>query len=362
MRRPVLLRLVLALLLAAGLVSCFEPPVRESVELRFDAKGGVEVVARTRLESESSYGRNPKAAQRIAEAREAARCGDDPFTRQLELLSPSSLRRSLSYRNGALREVTRSAFYEDAKAVERLFEGAPLSVGLQRSGNELTLEILPGKGGRASAAERREVAAALDRFAEAAARYVAALADLWAYLDEHPDRERFVVAGLLDLELPGEQESAPLPEKEEALATAVVDAMGGVHDFLLLSEGRGESLDEMSRKAYDPFPAPLSIEVAGTVLEATGLVREGTVRLQVPPVSLWGALAGLSERWVRPDPLAEWVRRDERPEAGPSDLDAFLASGRRVVARPSAAQVRDALGAALTPAPVYRLRWSLARG
>ena len=160
MRRRASRRLALAgaLVLAAGLVSCFDPRVRETVELLLDAKGGVEVVVRTRLQSESSYSRNPKAAERIVEVREAARCGDDPFTRQLELLSPASLRRSLAYRDGALREVTRAASFDDAKAVERLFEGAPLSVGFLRSGNELTLEILPGKGGRASASELRDVA------------------------------------------------------------------------------------------------------------------------------------------------------------------------------------------------------------
>ncbi|KAA0256192.1 hypothetical protein FBQ97_04040 [Acidobacteria bacterium ACD] len=345
----------LALLLAA----CFEPPVREAVELVFDARGALTVLATTRLQSEESYPRNPRARERVAEVRDAARCGEDALTRQLELLAPSSLTRALAYRDGALREVRRTASYADARAVERLFEGAPLSVGLTRSGGEMQLEILPGRGGRATASERREAASAISGFSEAAARYLSALADLWDYLDGNPHRERVVVAGILDLRT-GEEEEPP--ERERALGEAVVEAMGQVHEFLQLSEGRGESLDELSRKAYDPFPVPLSVEVAGTVAEATGFLREGTGKLRVPPVSLWGTLSSLSNRWVRPDPLAEFVRRDEDPSLPEPDVDAFLASGRQVVARPTAAEVREAIEAGLVPAPVYRLRWTLPRG
>ena len=352
---------VAVVLLAAVLSACFDPPVREAVSLLFDGRGGVEVVVTTRLQSESSYPSNPRARERIAEAREAARCGEDPFTRQLERLSPSTLRRSLSWRDGALRAAGRAAAFADARAVERLFEGAPLSVAVTRTDGEMQLEIFTGRGGRATTAERLEVARSLDRFSQAAARYVRALSDLWAWLDEHPDRERVVVAGLLDLKLEDPAEETR-DETEEALGKAVVDAMGGVYEFLLLSEGRGESLDELSRKAYDPFPAPLSVEVKGPVLEATGFVPEETGRLRIPGVSLSGALSGLSGRWVTPDPLTELVRREERPEDGPPNVDAFLSAGRRVVARPDAREIRDALEASLVPAPVYRLRWRLPRG
>lgn len=352
---------VLAVALAVLLASCFEPPVREAIELVFDGRGGLEVRAVTRLESEASYPRNPRARERIAEARESARCGEDAFTRQLELLSPSALSRSQSFRDGALREVRWTAAFPDARAVERLFEGAPLSIGLTRAGGEVQLEILPGRGGRASPSERREVASALSGFSEDAARYLSALADLWDYLDAHPYRERVVVAGILDLKLEPEDEASP-PENEQALGEAVVEAMGKVHGFLQISEGRGESLDELSRKAYDPFPVPLSIEVSGTVLEATGFVREATGRLRVPPVSLWGTLSSLSNRWVRPDPLAEFVAREEDPALPPPDVDAFLAAGRRVLSRPSASEVREAIEAGLAPAPVYRLRWTPPKG
>lgn len=349
-----------AVALALLLASCFEPPVREAVELVFDARGALTVRATTRLQSEESYPRNPRARERVAEVRDAARCGEDTLTRQLELLGPSSLTRALAYRDGALREVRRTASFADARAVERLFEGAPLSVGLTRSGGEMQLEILPGRGGRATASERREAASALSGFSEAAARYLSALADLWDYLDENPHRERVVVAGILDLKLEGEEEEPPA--REQQLGEAVVEAMGQVHEFLQLSEGRGESLDELSRKAYDPFPVPLSVEVAGTVAEATGFLREGTGKLRVPPVSLWGTLSTLTNRWVRPDPLAEFVRRDEDPSLPEPDVEAFLASGRQVVARPTAAEVREAIEAGLVPAPVYRLRWTPPRG
>jgi hypothetical protein len=207
-------------------------------------------------------------------------------------------------------------------------------------------------------AERLEVNRELDRFSTAAAGYLNALAELWAWLDEHPGEERLVVGALLDVDVPKPADWVR-DEREEALGDAVLDAMSKVHAFFLLEGGRAESLDELSRKAYDPFPAPLWVLVNGVVLESTGLLREEDGSLRVPPVSLWGALSQLSGRWVTPDPLAEILRREERPRETPSDVDRFLAPGRHVAARPSVRDVRDALEAALVPEKVYRLRWRL---
>lgn len=349
----------LALLLTLALAGCFEPPVREDVAIRFDEKGGVEVVVTTQLGKDEDYRRNPPALERLLSAREAARCGDDPFTRQLEKLSPVSLRRAVSSREGSIRESIRTATFPDARSVERLFEGEPLSLVVSRSGGETQLEIVPGRGGRATAAERMEVNRELDRFAAAAARYLASLATLWAWLDEHPAEERIAVAALLGVELPIPADLSR-DERLEALFDDVSDAMARVHDFFLLSDGRGESLDELSRKAFDPFPAPLRVRVAGTVVESAGFVREEDGGFRVPPVSLWGALSGLSGRWVAPDPLAEQLRREERGVDEPPDVDRFLAGGRRVLGRPAAGELREAVESALVPAPLYRLRWKSA--
>jgi hypothetical protein len=341
------------------MAGCFEPPVREDVLLSFDERGGVEVVVTTRLEKEDSYRKNPRALERLLEAREAARCGEDAFTRQLERLAPATLTRRLSSRDGALRESVRTATFADARSVERLFEGAPVWMSVGSSGNETRLEILTGPGGRATTAERLEVSRELDRFAGATARYVAALAALWAWLDERPGLERFVVGALVGADLPEPTDVSPEDKEEgKALFDAASDAMSEVHGFFLIKDdGRGETLDELSRKVYDPFPAPLRVRVPGTVLEATGFVPEEDGGYRVPPVSLWGALPGLSGRWITPDPLAEKLRRKERASEEDPDVDRILSGGRRVLARPSAAEVREALEAALVPAPAYRLRW-----
>lgn len=313
----------------------------------------------THLGKEESYRKNPRALERLLEAREAARCGDDPFTRQLERLSPASLTRRLSSRDGDLRASVTSAAFPDARAVERLFEGAPVFVSVGRGEGEARLEIATGPGGRATTAERLEVSRELDRFSAAASRYVAALAALWAWLDGHPTAERFVVGALVGVELPEPEGLGP--EEEErvtALFDAASDATRDLHGFFLVTDdGRGESLDELSRKAYDPFPAPLRVRVAGTVLESSGFVPEEDGGWRVPPVSLWGALSTLSGRWITPDPLAETLRREERADERPPDVDRLLSGGRRVLSRPSASEVREALEAALVPAPSYRLRW-----
>ena len=348
----------LQVLLLAG---CFEPPVREDVAFRFDETGGAEIAVTTRLGTEEHYKDNAGALRRLVEAREAARCGEDPFSRQLERLLPTTFRRSLFSREGALRESVRTATFSDPRALEHVFEGAPLYIAVTRSGNETQLEILPGSGGRATTAERLEVNRELDRFSAAAARYLRALAQLWAWLDEHPGEERLVVGTLLGVDVPKPADWVR-DEREEELGAAVVDAMEKVHEFFRLSEGRAESLDELSRKAYDPFPAPLWVHVSGTILESTGFRREEDGSFSVPPVSLFGTLSELSGKWVTPDPLAEILRREERPQETPPDVDRFLARGRQVTARPSAGGIRETVDAALVPAPVYRLRWRLPKG
>lgn len=330
----------------------------EDVSLRFDAAGGVEVVVTTRLGKDDSYGANARALARLQEARESARCGDDPFTRQLERLSPAAFTRTLSSRDGAVREFVRTATFPDARAIERLFEGAPVWASVSRSENEARLELLTGPGGRATTAERLEVGRELDRFAAGAARYVKALAALWEWLDGHPGTERFFVGALVAADVP---EPSGLTDDEKERAKVLFEdayaAMSDLQEFFLVTGNRGESLDELSRKAYDPFPAPLRVRVPGYVLESTGFVLAEDGAFRVPPVSLWGALSGLSGRWIAPDPLAETLRRAERGEEGPPDVDRLLEGGRRVVSLPTAADVRAALEEALVPAPAYRLRW-----
>lgn len=350
--------LLLATSLALPLAGCFDPPVREAVEAAFDADGGLTVRVATRLEPESLYGSRPRARERLVAVREAARCGDDPWSRQLELLGPAALRRTLAARDGSLREVELVARYADARAVERLLEPSPVSVALSESGPSRQLELQPLRGSRGTLAERREVEGALERFATAAAAYLGALADLYAYLDEAPGRERPVFAEIFSEKGAGEPE-AQVPQREKALLDALGLAMGAVHEFLLLEEGRAESLDELSRRVYDPFPAPLTVTVPGRVEEATGFVPDGDGKFRVPSAGLLGALGSLTGRWVRPDPLVELLAAEERPQAR-VDVDAFLAGGRSVRRRPDAAEVREALEKALAPQPVLRLRWKQA--
>ena len=332
----------LQVLLLSG---CFEPPVREDVAFRFDEKGGVEVVVTTRLGPEESYKANAGALRRIVEAREAARCGDDPFTRQLERLSPTAFRRTLSSSEGALRESVRTAAFSDARALEHVFEGAPLYLAVARSGNEMRLEILPGSGGRATTAERLEVNRELDRFSAAAAGYLNALAELWAWIDEHPGEERLVVGALLGVDVP-KPAGWVRDEREEALGDAVLDAMSKVHEFFLLEGGRAESLDELSRKAYDPFPAPLWIHVNGAVLGVDRLPSRGGRQPQgAAGLPLGGPLAAL-----RAVGDARPPRRDP-PARGTPLGDA---AGRRPVSRPGAARHIAAVRAGTSVTPSRR--------
>ncbi len=323
------------------------------MDLLFDAKGGVDVLVTTRVASEGGFKNDPVARQRVVDAREAVRCGEDAFTRQIERLSPFTFRRTVTWRNGELSEVSRAARFDEPRAVERLFEGAPLSVSVFRREQAMQLEIVPGTGGRATPAERRDVAAAVARVSEAGSAYLRALGALWRHLDESPGRERPFLAWIAGVEKRDRPEGET--EDEKKLIDAVEQAFDAVRDFSKYEEGQGDSLEELSRRVYDPFPAPLAVEVAGRVEEETGFVPEGARRHVVRPVSLQGTLLKLSERWVSPD-LMPIILADEKDR--PS-LDELLAKKRVVRGAPSPAELRDELERALAPEPVYRLRWTL---
>lgn len=351
-----------AFLFAVLLGSCDDPPVVEEIELAFGSLPAVEARILTRLGKQADYQGNDEALARLNSAREALRCGTDAWTETLQRLHPSALVRTATSLEGETRQVVRQATYADGRSLERLFDGYPLFVTVTRGEEWESLEIHPGRPSAASVAERHRVEEALAGFSGAASRYYLALAELWDWLDSHPEWERVALVSLVGGEIEGDPEELkkrPGYAEGVKLYDAADEAMGKVKSAGDLEKKKGESLDELSHRVFDPFPAKLTVRLPALPLEAEGFVAAGDRAYRVPSLGLLGAVAGLGSTWITPDPLAALLEAG-RGEGRKVDVDSFLSVPRSVRGRPSAAAVRAALEKALSPAPLYRLRWPLA--
>ncbi|MCG3191414.1 MAG: hypothetical protein DIJKHBIC_00641 [Thermoanaerobaculia bacterium] len=354
------IRLLAVAVAASMVVSCIpEPPIRESILLRFDQAGHLQVFATTRIRGGKDESR--PVQDRISAAREAALRNDDFWARALRPLSPPRERVTFGWEKGELRTVERSALLEDQDAVTRLFSEVPVSAFVAASGLERTLEIHPARTLRATARQRQIVNQALGRFAGQATNYLRATATVYHYLDDRPERARDVLAHVFADRLGGEKldERFPVSEAEAVLAESLKDAMGALTSVFSIAEEEAFTLDELSRLVYDPFPAVLSVEVPGPAEEVAGF-RHGEGNLwSAPSVGIWGAMNGLLERWVTPEPISVLVSPEGLEPTGKLDIDAFAALPRTVKGTPGADDVRAALEAGLAPARVYRLKWRL---
>lgn len=347
-----------ALVLATiGLAGCFEPAVTESIEIVFTGADACEVRIDTRIAADAEIRGNRTGRERGAALREEIRAGSDGWTRQLEAMAPDGLRRTVVKTHGEIRERTLAARLADPEALRRLFEPAPLWVSFRREARTSTFEIVPGRDSRASAADARRVERALAGFSAAVSAYLGEASALWRRLDLEPERARPVMRKLLSPPLAAEGEEAELTEEEEAAIEKLGARMEVLLGYLRPEGGAEESLDDVARRVFDPFPAPVTVAVPGAVVEVEGFVPAGDGRYAVPTLSLLGALEALGGQWVGPDPfLAAIGRRGEG-----ATLQAFLEEPRVAKDPPASAAVNEAVRARLRSAPVYRLRFSAAK-
>ena len=363
--RPLVLVIAICLLLGA----CFDPPVVERLLLAFLPEGVVTVTAT--VEIEALDGDNRALRQRVEETRQALADGRDDWSRRLESLRPVHERIEIEKLEGKVTRAVRAGTTDDPEALRRFFAdfGVHAAWNPKPEGGELTLT--PGVSGRATRREREEVARALGEWSAAIAEYLEAASALFAYLDRHPGRAR-ACFGKLFRESLSEAAAGALPAPrpaEETLLAALDGAMESVSQVLLVAPAEAYSLDEKSRRVYDPFPASLVVRVPGEVLEQQGFEPPGLAAtaanqpashdLRVRELGLWSALRSLEGTWLAPDPLLTLVAHDLRADREREfDLDAWLARERHAEAVPAPAEIRRRLEERLEPAEVYRVVWS----
>lgn len=357
--RPTLAPLAVALLL----VSCFDPAIRETLYLDFAPNGFVRITAEVQLagvEAET----NAAVKSRLFDVERAVLEGTDPWAARFADLEPAAERFGWEKRLGQVRSARRAAIVTEPEALARFFDRTDVSasyrIDADRGLAELTLA--PGSSSRAGRRERRAVEVALGGWPEEVAAYLREAADLYAYLDEHPDRD-LACLGEVYGDLLDETEKAGLPaltSDEEERLDRLGDRVAQVWGVLTVDSDEEMSLDELSRLVFDPFPAHLEVSLSADPAEVEGFSELGEGRLEVPQLGLWAAFERLAGRWVQPDPALIYVRHHRQAEAQPVPL-ASLVELRRSWATeaelPSSADLRDALAAELTPASLYRVVW-----
>lgn len=358
-------RLVLAGIVLLVLSSCFEPPVREDLRLRFLPNGAVVATSTVRIADPQES--NPALARRLAETRRAILDGSDAWSARFAAAEAAAERFSWEKRLGSLRSATRSAVFAEPAGLEAFFRDTSVAVtySIDPERGLAELAIVPGISTRATRRQWEETERTLETWTAAIAEYLQAGEALYTYLDDHPDRARACM-GTLFADRLSEEEAKRLEkltsEEEEEHVGRLDEAMHKVLQVLAVPSGEAYSPDEVSHLVYDPFPARLTIKTPGKPLEVAGFVKgEGGV-LTVPSPGLWEALRSLEGRWLSPDPVLFYVESARQEGKEEVDLDAFLKNPLQAAPAhglPSDREVRTAIEERLRPAPLYRVAWTV---
>lgn len=338
------------------LLACFEPPIAEKVHIRFLPGDGAVVGVTVRLASPKSLQGDGKAEERVEEFRKDLLEERDPWTRRLGSLEPEMERIVWDREEGTLVRVTRKAAFEKQERIARFFGDTLIRAQLVQKDDESELILVPSSGGRATRAQRDLLEAKRAAWTSALSRYFASVGDLYDFLRDHPREERACFQVIFDEgKLEGEGAHAA-EEPGRRLAEAARKSIDEVLELFSIPPEGVYSLEELSRLVHDPFPAALSVQVPGPILEIKGFQPAGAGVVAVPEIGLWEALVRLEGRWVSPDPLRV-VQASLASDKSP-DLEAFLQKPRSTAGHPSPAEIERALAEHLSPSPEYRIRWS----
>jgi hypothetical protein len=356
------LHLLPPLALALVLLACFEPPVLETLDLRFLRDGSFVVTSTVEL-SDGNRESNPALLRRLDRMRQEIEEGSDPWGRRFATLEPAAERFGWEKQLGAIRRGTRAAVAMEPAGLRAFFGDTSLDVSYEIRDGVAELAIVPGASARATRAQREQVERTLEAWSGHVAAYLKETGALWAYLDERPDRAHACLGTLFEDLLTDETKKnvEPLTEDELARIQRLHEAMEEVMAILLVPEGEDHSPDELSHLVYDPFPARLTVRLLGRPLESPegfALDPDGKTLVAVGP-GLWTALRSLESRWLAPDPVLLYAERGGQSDKNPLDLDAVAALPRHAEPAPSADEVRGAIEERLVPAPFYKVTFAV---
>jgi len=344
--------------LAAASLSCFEQPVRERLVLKFLPGGGVVIAVSVDLAAEEIFEENRAARERIQTLRRDLEQDKDDWSRRIASIEPALERTLWDRQNGKLQSVSRSIVVEHAEVLSRFFSDTLIRAQITQRDEEMELSLSPGPGSRASRSQREEFETRQRAWLASYSRYLRAASQLYAYLEEHPTRAPVCFAAVF-AEAAGDarqEDLGPPNPQEQELIDTVRKSIDEALSLFSLPTQSPYSLEELSRLVYDPFPAPLTVQLPAPALKSEGFVDKGDQILEIPTRSLWEALGALRDRWITPDLVLVKYRLEIRRK--PLDLGALVDVKRSATAPPTAAELEQALQEQLVPARLYRVRWS----
>ena len=423
--RPRALPLIAALLVPV-LAACTDDPVAETLTLEFfpesadapnaageeaaaappDTGGYVRVEAQIDIRRHMIPKDNSLIARRVNDRAQALMNEHDPwhirFDRVFEPIADGAEwrragRELTSYRRWALAA-------DPNTALQDFFVDTPMRPIFEVWDNErrlpdqrrpppqtVTLAFVFAGGTRATAGESTTTYRGFRTFAADAARYQRRVATLWKYMDENPGRRFETLRGLFAAgegeELPESQliaqprQLAPFVEQppvrpgsasvprlrdlEIYLIERVVAAGEPLVKIFEVPKNDSFTLQELSRRVFDPFPGVVTAKPDGSVVEAVGFV-EGGGGYSIPSLDLWSAYRALDGLFVSPDPLVFLLETQQNDFGCEKDDDAcrnsarvaaFLQSGSLRASPGSSALIQQALEDELRPLDEYRLVW-----
>ncbi len=326
-------------------IACARPrPVVEELTIEPErGEDSVIVTASAKFEMDPP---NDRVRARAEAARAAALSSTDAWSIRFGRLSaPEEERLTYQKNRGVLESVVRSARISSDE-LQHLLSDTNITVHVVRGEGWRELTFYPGSGGRATREQQRELEAALDTWSQSVARYFTAVHHLYSYLRENPDRDRYVFAALISVNL----DETPVTEDEAPLVEAVIDAMANIGDKMDAQEQSAMHLEEEADLVFNPFPARVVVNVPGEVISSEGFTAKGK-SLVIEPVDLFAAITALEGKWIQPDPLAALLR-EERPT--PEQLAEVPRKSEAVV---SSSEIANAIREKLVRPRMYSVRW-----
>lgn len=349
----------LAVLLSLSLLSsCFEDPVEQ--QLTVELLPGRHAIITVRVAIHDAGQTGSPLVKRLDEVRRQLLEGGDDWTPRFAAAAPVAERFGWEKQLGDLHTAVHSAMVDRPESLERFLADTGVGVTWTEDEARGELTFFPSSPARASAKELATMQTALANWSREISSYTAATQALYRYLERRPGRAEACLGRLLREDL-ADGRAALLPAtnpEEDRLLDSVHDAMGRVAEVLLVPDGEAESLQELSHRVYDPFPAAITVRLPAPAVEVEGFIGAQKAKrvLRIPRAGLWEALGRLRGRWLAPDPLLLDIAHQQDPGT-PLDLGTVLAVPRRAGA-PSAGEVERALVLELAPKPSYRADWS----
>jgi len=218
--RPLVLATSLLLL-----ASCFDPPVRESVRIRFLPDGLAMVTSSVELDPLATSEKNPALERRLADLRRDLLDGLDLWARRFEAVEPAAERFTWEKHLGLLSGARRSAVLDGPGKLQGVFADTSLSVTYEIREGTAELTIVPGTPAQATRKQRKDLEELLGEWSADVAEYLAATADLYDWLEDNPTRTQ---ACLMEL-FGGVIDESSLPaEGEEPQALSPKSRSGSI--------------------------------------------------------------------------------------------------------------------------------------